>query len=79
MNTKTVESVRTMNPRLAEILRRRTPGERMRSALEANELVRSMIMGTLRARHPEWNDARLRKELIRRVLGDAARIIEARF
>lgn len=67
-----------LHPKVVEALQRMTPGQRMLRALEANETVRAMIRATLRARHPEWDEARVNKELIRRVLGDAARLIEAR-
>jgi hypothetical protein len=65
-----------LHPKVVEALRRMTPGQRMLRALQANDLVRVMIRATLRSQHPEWDEARVNWELVRRVLGDQARLIE---
>jgi hypothetical protein len=39
--------------------RRQSPGQRITNALEMGELVRSLEMGLLRARHPGASEARL--------------------
>lgn len=65
-----------LHPKVVEALQRMTPGQRMLRALEANQTVRAMIRATLRARHAEWDEARVNWELVRRVLGDQARLIE---
>lgn len=65
-----------LHPKVVEALRRMTPGQRMLRAFEANETVRAMIRGMLRAENPDWDEARVNWELVRRVLGDQARLVE---
>lgn len=56
---------------VAEVLRRKTVTERVAMILEANETMRSLIEGPLRAKHPEYTDQQIRQEIARRMLGDA--------
>jgi len=51
----------------AEVLRRKTPAERMEMALAANRLVRQRIEGHLRTVHSDWDDARIQTEVTRRM------------
>ena len=51
----------------AEVLRRKTPAERMEMALAANRLVRQRIEGHLRTVHSDWDDARIQAEVTRRM------------
>ncbi len=54
--------------RVAEILRRQTPAQRVMAALTANRLVRLRIEGHLKTVHPDWDDTDVQKEIARRML-----------
>jgi hypothetical protein len=49
----------------AEALRRKTPAERFRMIIEMSVLARSFTRAGIRARHPDWNDARIDRALVR--------------
>jgi len=70
--------IEMIDPRVAALLRTKSQGERMRAALDMNEFVRRFIIDSLRSRHPDWSEERLRDELFRRLLGDTARPAETR-
>ena len=53
---------------VAEILRRKTPAERIQMALDANRLVRLRIEGHLRTVHPDWDASQIQAEIARRML-----------
>ena len=57
---------------LADVLRRKTPAQRVAMISEANETMRMLIAGGLRTRHPDWSEAKIRAEVARRMAGDAA-------
>lgn len=46
------------------------PEGRVEAAFAASELVREAVLAGIRMRHPEYDDARLRAELLRRIYGD---------
>lgn len=56
---------------VAEVLRRKTPGERIQMTAEANEMARAMAAGGIRYRYPGWTEERVQLEVARRML-DAA-------
>ena len=49
----------------AEALRRRSPAERLRMAIDMSHLARSFTRAGVRARHPDWSDATIDREVIR--------------
>jgi hypothetical protein len=53
---------------VAEILRRKTPAERIEMALAANRFARLLIEGHLRTVHPDWDASRIGAEVARRML-----------
>ena len=53
---------------VAEVLRRKTPAQRIEMALMANRFVRLRIEGHLRTLHPDWDGARIQAEIARRML-----------
>ena len=53
---------------VAEILRRKTPAERVDMAMTANRLMRLRIEGHLRTIHPDWDAAAIQAEIARRML-----------
>ena len=53
----------------AEILRRMTPEQRLRLALDASESMRNVARTGLRHRHPELSEEELSRELMRLMYG----------
>jgi len=70
--------IEVVDERVAEILRHKTPAERAAMVFDCNEFVRMAVVGGIRAQHPQWNDRQVQEELVRRVLGDAGRDLQAR-
>ncbi|MGA2498171.1 MAG: hypothetical protein ABSH20_10540 [Tepidisphaeraceae bacterium] len=56
---------------VAEILRRKTPAERVAMLCECNRTVRSILYGSLESRHPDWSEAQIRREIARRMCDGA--------
>lgn len=56
--------------KVREIHARLGPEGRVEAAFAASELVREAVLAGIRMRHPEYDDARLRAELFRRIYGD---------
>lgn len=54
---------------VAEVLRRKTPGERTMLAFEANRTARAFVQGAIQTDHPDWTDQQVRREIARRMLG----------
>jgi hypothetical protein len=48
-----------------DALRRRTPSERLRMAIDMSHLARSFTRAGLRARHPNWSEKMIDREVIR--------------
>jgi len=59
--------VEVLDPRVVEILRRKTPAERVAMIFEANRTMRLRLEGHLRSRHPDWDDAAITREIARRM------------
>ena len=57
---------------LADVLRRKTPAERVEMIASANRTMRQLIEGRLRTRHPEWTDAEVAAAIARRMLSGPA-------
>ena len=60
--------IEVVDDAVAEILRRKTPAERVEMALAANRLMRLRIEGHLRTIHPDWGAAQIQAEIARRML-----------
>jgi hypothetical protein len=54
---------------VADVLRRKTPCERIAMALSANRTLRLLVEGSIRTRHPEWDDERVAREVAQRTTG----------
>jgi hypothetical protein len=59
--------IEAVDAALAAVLRAKSGTERLRLAHEAWELARDRLMAFLRARHPEWSEDVLRKQVARRL------------
>jgi hypothetical protein len=63
--------IESVDDRVIEIVRRKTPAERIAMILDANDTARSLAAAGIRHCHPDWNEHRLQAEVARRMLGDA--------
>ena len=59
--------VELMDPMMVEVLRSKTPAERLAIAFGMWRSARVMIRGALRQEHPEWSDDQINHELARRM------------
>ena len=57
------------DPAVVAALRRMTPGERIEAGLRHSNALRRSVMDVIRHRHPDWTDAQVRAELLRRMDG----------
>lgn len=61
--------IEVMDEQMAEILRRKSPQERLKIGFEMWGSAREMIRSYLVSEHPDWSEATLDKEVARRLLG----------
>jgi hypothetical protein len=59
--------IEVVDDAVAEILRGKTPAERLGMMFAANRTMRLRIEGALRTWHPEWSDERIRREVAQRM------------
>ena len=57
-----------IDPAMVRALRGKSSVERIEMVLAANRTMRLLLEGHLRTRHPDWDDASVRREVARRVL-----------
>lgn len=62
----------TLDPAIVEILKSKTPAERLAMIFAANRTMRLRLEGHLRTRHPDWDDEQIRAEIAKRMLGGTA-------
>ena len=62
------KKIELLDETVAEILRRKTPTERLAIGLEMNRTARLMIAASLRAYHPNWTEEQILAEVARRML-----------
>ena len=60
-----------VHPRVATALRAKSGPERLRLAHESWELARERLGVFLAVVHPDWDAARIRREVARRFIGDS--------
>jgi hypothetical protein len=59
--------IEVVDEAVAEILRRKTPAERVAMISAANRLARQIVEGGVRTRYPKWTDEEVRVEVLRRL------------
>ncbi len=59
--------IETVDDDVAEVLRRKTPAERLAIAHGMWSFARSMLLSSLRGKHPDWTEQRLHEEAARRM------------
>jgi hypothetical protein len=64
--------IEVVDEEVAQVLRKKTPTERIGMVLAANRTMRLVIEGSLRTRHSDWKDDQIKKEVARRMSGGAS-------
>jgi hypothetical protein len=59
--------IEVVDDAMAEILRRKTPAERIRIGFTLWTSARDMLMTHLKKTHPDWDKSRIEKEVARRL------------
>ena len=59
--------VEMMDPMMVEIMRNKTPAERLAIACGMWESARVIIGGTVRQQHPDWSEETVNQEIARRI------------
>ena len=59
--------IEVLDDAMAEVLRRKTPAERIRIGFALWTSARNMLLAHLRMSHPDWRRERLEKEVARRL------------
>jgi hypothetical protein len=59
--------IEVVDDAVAEILRRKTTAERVAMISAAHRTMRLVIEGSLRTRHPDWDQTRIMQEVARRM------------
>ena len=59
--------IEVVDDALAEVLRRKTPWERIGMVFSADRMARLLLEGSIRTRHPDWDDLRVAREIVRRM------------
>ena len=67
-----VRRIEVLDEAMAEVLRRKTPAERLAIGFGLWRSARTMLRGQLASLHPEWGAERLEREVIRRLSHGAA-------
>jgi hypothetical protein len=61
------KNIETPDDRVVEILRSKTPAERLAIGMEMWSSARRMLESLLSQEHPEWDEERVSRELARRL------------
>ncbi len=56
-----------LDDRMAEILRAKTPAERLAIACRMWDFARQLIGDGIRTQHPEWSEAEVQRQIARRM------------
>ncbi len=63
--------IEVVDDAVAEILRNKTPGERIAIVGDIWKTARVIVEGGARSRHPDWNDAQIDAEARIRLTGES--------
>lgn len=64
--------IELLDARVIEVLRSKTPAERLEMAFACNRTMRQLLEGHLRSRHPDWNRQAIDAEIARRMIGGSS-------
>ena len=63
--------IEVVDDAVAEILRHKTPAQRVAMIFHCGRRVRGAIEGMVRDRHPDWNEDQVATEVKRRLTGES--------
>lgn len=63
--------IELLDPAIVEILKTKTPAEKLAMVFAANRTMRLRLEGHLRTYHADWGDAQIQQEIARRMSGGA--------
>ena len=64
-----LRKIEVVDEDLAEVLRHKSPAEKIEMVAAANRTARLLAAAGIRYQHPDWNDDQVQAEVIRRVTG----------
>jgi hypothetical protein len=64
--------IEVVDDALAEVLRKKSPAQRIQMIGDANHTARILAAGGVRYQHPDWDDAQVQAEVLKRVCGGTA-------
>jgi hypothetical protein len=59
--------IEVIDDAVAEILKKKTPWERVQMASDAHRTARIILTSTIQSQHPDWSEEQVHKEVIRRL------------
>jgi hypothetical protein len=59
--------IEVIDDAVADVLRHKSPAEKLALVFSANRTMRLRIEGALRTWHPDWSDDQIRREVARRM------------
>lgn len=59
--------IEALDEALADVLRRKTPAEKIQMIAAAHRTARQLIRAGVRHQHPDWDDAQVEAEVLRRL------------
>ena len=62
-------NIEVVDEQTVAVLRHKTPAEKVELVAAANRTARLLAAAGIRYQNPEWNDAQIQAEVIRRVTG----------
>ncbi|MBL8822947.1 MAG: hypothetical protein JNJ77_10200 [Planctomycetia bacterium] len=60
-----------MDDATADMPRKKTPAERLAMVSDANDNLRILVAAGVRWQHPDWDEAQVQKEMVRRMTREA--------
>jgi hypothetical protein len=66
-NARRSPCIELLDDAIVEVLRRKTPAERVAMIFAANRTMRLRLEGHLRSRHPDWDAQTVMQEVARRM------------
>lgn len=65
LDTRRIE---LLDPEVVQIMKSKSPAEKLAMAFESNRLVRLRLAGHFRTEHPDWTDDQINAAVAQRVL-----------
>jgi len=68
-HARSPRNIEVIDDELAEVLRFKTPAQKVEMVAAANRTARLLAAAGIRYQHPDWDDTQVQAEVIRRVTG----------